>query len=135
MKAAFLKRKFIFCVMGPAYYSSSVDSYLAGPSELFGQVILLAGYFPCRLGGVWGWLPGCGSGRCLSWCAVDPPRLLAPGVEHSGSWGPSGQKARSGAGDVAPVGVAWGRPGGARLVGCFGWCGKGEGWAFHWFGE
>ena len=43
--------------MGPAYYSSSVNIYLSGPSELFGQVILLAGYFPCRLGGVLGLAP------------------------------------------------------------------------------
>ncbi|KAJ8789275.1 hypothetical protein J1605_021802 [Eschrichtius robustus] len=41
-EGCFLKGKFIFYVMGPAYYSSSLDIYLAGPLELFGQVILLA---------------------------------------------------------------------------------------------
>ena len=41
-EGCFLKGKFIFYVMGPAYYSSSLDVYLAGPLELFGQVILLA---------------------------------------------------------------------------------------------
>lgn len=77
-EGCFLKGKFVFYVMGPAYYSSSLDIYLAGPLELF------AGYFACGLGGVWGWLPGCGSGKCPSWCAVNSPRFLALGFEHSG---------------------------------------------------
>ena len=106
-----------------------------GLQSCLDRLFCLQVIFRADLGVFWGWLPGCGSGRCLSWCAVNSPRFLAPGVEHSGSWGPSGQKERSGTSDVAAVGVAWGCPDRARLVGCFGWCGRGEGWAFHWFGE
>lgn len=43
LKACFPKRKFIFYVMGPAYYSGTLDIYLSGPLKLFGQVILLVG--------------------------------------------------------------------------------------------
>lgn len=76
--------------MGPAYYFSSLDIYLPGPLKLLGQVNVAF-----RFGGVSGWLPGYGSAKCLSRCAVNSPRFLALGVEHSGG-GLSGQKGRSG---------------------------------------
>lgn len=42
-EGCFLKGKFIFYVLGPVDYFSSLDIYLPGPLELFGQVILLSG--------------------------------------------------------------------------------------------
>ena len=77
-----------------------------GLQSCLDRLFCLQVIFRADLGVFWGWLPGCGSGRCLSWCAVNSPRFQAPGVEHSGSWGPSGQKERSGTSDVAAVGVA-----------------------------
>lgn len=96
-KRVILKGKFIFYVMESASYFSSLGIYLSGPLSCLDRL------FCCQIRGCFWMVPGCGSGDCPSPCAVNSPCLLALGVSE----GLSGQKERSGTGDV---GTRWELP-------------------------
>lgn len=118
-EGGFLKRKFIFYVMEPAYYSSSLGIYFPGPLKQFRQVILLAD-LGCFMLAAWMWKCQAPAVVC---CELPTPPDRGDGAFRGGL---SRQKERSGTDDVAR---RWELPKTAQtlllgLVGWFGLCGR-----------
>ena len=93
-EGGFLKRKFIFYVMEPAYYSSSLGIYFPGPLKQFRQVILLAD-LGCFMLAAWMWKCQAPAVVC---CELPTPPDRGDGAFRGGL---SRQKERSGTDDVA----------------------------------